>query len=81
MNRDKLPLEQHEPPALLRWNIDHPGIVPKNPKFDPKRWKLTVDGEVKNRLELTWKDLLSLPAAESTDDFHCVEGWSVRNLE
>jgi len=81
MNRDKLPPGQHEIPSLLRWNIDHPGIVPKNPKFDPKKWKLTVDGEVENQLELTWKDLLSLPAAESTSDFHCVEGWSVRNLE
>ena len=81
MKRDELPPAQHEIQNLLRWNIDHPGIVPENPEFHPEKWKLTVDGEVENPLELTWKDLLNLPAVESTSDFHCVEGWSVRNLE
>ncbi|MDH5795211.1 MAG: molybdopterin-dependent oxidoreductase [Candidatus Bathyarchaeota archaeon] len=81
MKRNELPPGQHEIPSLLRWNIEHPGIVPENPEFDPKKWKLTVDGEVENPLELTWDDLLKLPATESTSDFHCVEGWSVRNLK
>ncbi len=81
MKKDELPPDQHEIRNLLRWNIDHPGIVPKNPEFNPEKWKLTVDGEVENPLELTWKDLLNLPAVESTSDFHCVEGWTVRNLK
>mgnify|MGYP000279966444 FL=1 len=77
---NKLPPGQHEIPALLRWNIDHPGITDENPKFNPEEWRLIVNGEVKAPLELTWNDLLKLPAVESISDFHCVEGWSVRNL-
>jgi len=80
MKSNELPPDQHEIPALLRWNIDHPGITDENPKFNPKEWRLIVDGEVEDPFELTWEDLLKLPAVESVSDFHCVEGWSVRNL-
>ena len=80
MKNDELPPGQHEIPALLRWNIDHPGITDENPRFNPEKWRLIVNGEVENPLELTWKEILSLPAVESISDFHCVEGWSVRNL-
>ena len=78
--QNKLPPNQHEIPELLKWNIDHPGIIPKNPKFDVKKWTLTVDGDVVNPLTLTWDDFLKLPSVELKSDFHCVEGWSVRNL-
>jgi len=81
MKKEKLPPGQREVPALLRWNINHPGIVPENPKFDPKTWILTVGGEVNNPLRLTWEDLLSLPSTEFISDFHCVEGWSVKDLK
>jgi DMSO/TMAO reductase YedYZ molybdopterin-dependent catalytic subunit len=80
MNARKLPPGQHEIDHLLRWNIDHPGIIPENPKVDLEHWTLTVDGEVKKPLKLTWQDLLNLPAVESKGAFHCVEGWSVRDL-
>ncbi|HIE19131.1 TPA: hypothetical protein EYP75_05335 [Candidatus Bathyarchaeota archaeon] len=40
-----------------------------------------MNGEDENPLELAWNDLLSLPAVESISDFHCVEGWSVRNQD
>ncbi len=79
MEESGLPPDQHEIPKILRWNIDHPGIVSKNPNIDLKRWTLTVDGEVENPLKLSWTDFLRLPSAESKSDFHCVEGWSVRN--
>jgi len=80
MKNNKLPPGQHEISALLRWNVDHPGIVPENPEFDPEKWKLTVDGEAENPLRFSWHDFLDLPAVETTSDFHCVEGWSVKNL-
>ena len=80
MKNDKLPPSQHEISALLRWSIDHTGIVPENPEFDPEKCKLTVNGEVENPLRFNWDDFLNLPAVESTSDFHCVEGWSVKNL-
>jgi len=80
MNNDELPPGQHKINALLRWNIDHPGIVSQNPKFDPKTWILTINGEIENPIELSWLELQKLPAIESMSDFHCVEGWSIKNL-
>jgi DMSO/TMAO reductase YedYZ molybdopterin-dependent catalytic subunit len=79
MKSKNLPSGQHEIEGHLRWNIDHPGIIPENPKINLENWKLIVDGEVKNPLELTWLNILKLPSVESISDFHCVEGWSVRN--
>jgi len=42
--------------------------------------RLVVDGLVARRLELTPADLAALPLAEVTDDFRCLEGWSVPGL-
>ncbi|HVP27456.1 MAG TPA: molybdopterin-dependent oxidoreductase, partial [Candidatus Bathyarchaeia archaeon] len=64
---------------ILRWGIDHPGIISENPKIDLEKWALTVDGEVEKPLRLSWDDFLKLPKVESISDFHCVEGWSVLN--
>jgi len=81
MKTKKLPPDQHKIDALLRWNIDHPGIIPENPKINLDKWVLVVDGEVKEPLKLSWQDFLKLPATESTSDFHCVEGWSVKDCK
>jgi DMSO/TMAO reductase YedYZ molybdopterin-dependent catalytic subunit len=80
MKPHDLPPGQHEINGLLKWNIDHPGITPKNPRFNPETWTLTIDGDVKNPLRFSWQEFLKLPAVESISDFHCVEGWSVKNL-
>ncbi|MEM2101912.1 MAG: molybdopterin-dependent oxidoreductase [Candidatus Bathyarchaeia archaeon] len=79
MKTKKLPPGQREIDALLKWNIDHPGIIPENPEVDLDKWVLTMDGKVEKPVKLSWQDFLSLPAVESVSDFHCVEGWSVRN--
>jgi DMSO/TMAO reductase YedYZ molybdopterin-dependent catalytic subunit len=75
----RLPPGQKWIDRILRWNIDHPGIVPENPRVDLESWRLTVDGEVDIPTVISWRDLLSLPSHESISDFHCVEGWSVPN--
>jgi DMSO/TMAO reductase YedYZ molybdopterin-dependent catalytic subunit len=74
-----LPPAQRAIKRILRWGIDHPGIISENPKIDLEKWILTVDGEVENPLRLSWNDFLKLPKVESVSDFHCVEGWSVLN--
>ena len=79
MSKAELPPGQHERGDILRWNIDHPGITSTNPRVDLKKWTLTVDGEVAEPCTLTWERFLSLPTTESKSDFHCVEGWSVRD--
>jgi len=78
-DRACLPPGQRWTDRILRWNVDHPGIVPENPKVDLQSWRLTVDGEVEKPVTLDWKGLIALPAHESVSDFHCVEGWSVAN--
>jgi DMSO/TMAO reductase YedYZ molybdopterin-dependent catalytic subunit len=77
MKNRKLPPNQKEIDAILRWNIDHPGVIPRNPPIDLKKWFLTVDGEVKKPMKLAWQEFVKLPSSESKSDFHCVEGWSV----
>src|SRR5207245_6810010 len=50
------------------------------PVFDPKRWRLRIDGAVARPLTLTYEQLRALPRAEQISDFHCVTGWSVKNV-
>ena len=50
------------------------------PVFDPKRWRLRIDGLVARPLTLSYEQLRALPRAEQTSDFHCVTGWSVKNV-
>lgn len=50
------------------------------PVFDPATWRLTVDGLVEQSVSLTYDELRSLPRAEQVSTFHCVTGWSVRNV-
>lgn len=42
--------------------------------------RLVVEGLVARRLELTPADLAAFRQAEVTDDFRCLEGWSVPGL-
>jgi DMSO/TMAO reductase YedYZ molybdopterin-dependent catalytic subunit len=47
------------------------------PRFDPRTWRLRVDGLVEHPLELTYAQVLALPRVRQVSDFHCVTGWSV----
>jgi DMSO/TMAO reductase YedYZ molybdopterin-dependent catalytic subunit len=62
-------------PIGTGWRIY--AVNPPYPRFDPARWLLRVDGLVERPLELTYAQLLALPQAQQTSDFHCVTGWSV----
>jgi DMSO/TMAO reductase YedYZ molybdopterin-dependent catalytic subunit len=50
------------------------------PIFDPKVWRLEIGGLVAKPRSFTYDDLLALPRASQTSDFHCVTGWTVRNV-
>jgi DMSO/TMAO reductase YedYZ molybdopterin-dependent catalytic subunit len=41
---------------------------------------LSVEGLVDQPKHLSYRDLQALPQAAQTSDFHCVEGWSVKNI-
>jgi DMSO/TMAO reductase YedYZ molybdopterin-dependent catalytic subunit len=76
-----LPPGQREIDRILRWNIDHPGIIEKNPQVDLAKWTLEIDGEVENPIKLTWSDFRQLDTSECVADFHCVEGWSITSCK
>jgi len=48
----------------------------KQPRIDPERWQLRIDGAVGSPVELSWFDFLALPQVTDTSDFHCVTTWS-----
>jgi DMSO/TMAO reductase YedYZ molybdopterin-dependent catalytic subunit len=50
------------------------------PVFDPSTWRLEIDGLVRKPVSLTYDDLRKLPQAHQTSTFHCVTGWTVRNV-
>jgi DMSO/TMAO reductase YedYZ molybdopterin-dependent catalytic subunit len=77
----RLPPSQRPIKRLLRWGSDHPGITSANPRIDLATYTLTIDGEIKNPVKLSWKDFLNLSQSVSVSDFHCVEGWSVLNCK
>ncbi len=55
--------------------------VEQTPSFDPKTWKLAVEGLVNTPLAISYDELLKLESEEQVTDFHCVEGWVVNNVK
>ncbi|HTE85024.1 MAG TPA: molybdopterin-dependent oxidoreductase [Dehalococcoidia bacterium] len=55
-------------------------VEPKNPAFDPASYRLVVDGMVDSPISLTYDQLLALPSVRQVSDFHCVEGWGVKDV-
>jgi DMSO/TMAO reductase YedYZ molybdopterin-dependent catalytic subunit len=50
------------------------------PIFDPSSWRLEIGGLVKRPRTLTYDQLNALPKAEQVSTFHCVTGWTVKNV-
>jgi DMSO/TMAO reductase YedYZ molybdopterin-dependent catalytic subunit len=50
------------------------------PSFDRATWRLHVGGLVETELDLDYAQLRALPRATQVSDFHCVTGWTVRNV-
>jgi len=66
----KLPIGQIK---TVKWPVLDLGF---KPDVSTLQWKLVVDGEVENPVELSWKDFMNLPQTEDVSDFHCVTTWS-----
>jgi DMSO/TMAO reductase YedYZ molybdopterin-dependent catalytic subunit len=50
------------------------------PGFDEATWQLRVGGHVRKPVSLSYRALLALPKTEQISTFHCVTGWSVKNV-
>ena len=70
----RLPPGQHLSPGFPVLDL---GI---HPAFDRATWRLRVDGEVAEPLELTWEEFTALPKTTQVSDFHCVTTWSTYNV-
>lgn len=57
------------------------GLLHEPGKTKAEPYSLVVDGLVKERLSLSYAELSSLPQVTQISDFHCVEGWSVKDLQ
>ena len=50
------------------------------PLFDPANWRLEIGGLVKHPRSLNYDQLKALPRAEQISTFHCVTGWTVKDV-
>jgi DMSO/TMAO reductase YedYZ molybdopterin-dependent catalytic subunit len=50
------------------------------PTFDRATWRLEVGGLVEKPVSFTYAHLRALPRAEQISTFHCVTGWTVKNV-
>ena len=68
--KPRVPPGQHRIDQLP---VLHVGEVPS---FDPGKWELRIEGEVREPRRLTYEEVHALPSVIVTADFHCVESWS-----
>ena len=50
------------------------------PNVDPEAYRLTLNGEVGKPVSYTLGDLRRMQLETQVSDFHCVTGWSVKNV-
>jgi DMSO/TMAO reductase YedYZ molybdopterin-dependent catalytic subunit len=50
------------------------------PIFDPSSWRLEIGGLVEQPRILTYDELTALPHVDQVSTFHCVTGWTVKNI-
>ena len=50
------------------------------PLFDPASWRLEIGGLVRRPQSISYEQLLALPRAHQVSTFHCVTGWTVKNV-
>ena len=74
------PFENALPAGLVPsgWRIYT--VASTMPRFDPATWRLRVEGRVARPVELDYRQLRALPRAEQVSTFHCVTGWTVKNV-
>jgi len=50
------------------------------PIFDERTWRLEVEGLVARPRSFSYEELRALPQSQQVSDFHCVTGWTVRDV-
>jgi DMSO/TMAO reductase YedYZ molybdopterin-dependent catalytic subunit len=55
-------------------------VADSMPRFDRERWRLEIGGLVDSPQTIGYDELLALPKVEQVSTFHCVTGWSVKDV-
>ncbi len=58
---------------------DLPSYPPTIAPLDPATFRLRVEGAVSSPLLLSLEEIKAFPSVTVTSDFHCLEGWVVRD--
>jgi len=66
----EFPVSSIEPDKLLINSFD------STPQIDPTQFRLTIDGEVSNPMQLSMADIQKLPLTSMVIRHICVEGWA-----
>lgn len=77
LNRHGMPVLPVGQTETKKWPVLDLGA---QPAIALEKWRLIVDGEVENPLQLSWSDFMDLPQTEDVSDFHCVTTWSKLNI-
>jgi DMSO/TMAO reductase YedYZ molybdopterin-dependent catalytic subunit len=56
-------------------------VESKVPAIPPEKWVIEVTGLVEQPVKVDHQRWTTLPRVDYTKDFHCVEGWSVDNVD
>jgi DMSO/TMAO reductase YedYZ molybdopterin-dependent catalytic subunit len=79
-NLEKLLLSQKPVPEFSRSAVEPDKLLINTfditPQIDPEKFRLTINGEVNNPLQLSMSDLQKLPLTSMVIRHICVEGWS-----
>ena len=76
-NRHGMPQIPVGQKAVTKWPVLDLGI---KPDISKETWSLTLDGAVKQRIQLDWSAFMELEQTEDCSDFHCVTTWSALNM-
>jgi DMSO/TMAO reductase YedYZ molybdopterin-dependent catalytic subunit len=57
------------------------GAVQWKNKGESEPFEFVIDGLVEAPAKLSYSDLRSLPQTSQVNDFHCVEGWTIRSVQ
>jgi DMSO/TMAO reductase YedYZ molybdopterin-dependent catalytic subunit len=72
------PVESFVPFVPQGWRIYT--VSGSMPTFDRATWRLEIGGLVDHKLSFSYDELRALPRAHQVSDFHCVTGWTVKNV-
>lgn len=77
-NRHGMPVLPVGQTITKKWPVLDLGI---QPAVSLKEWRLVLDGEVDNPVELNWESFMALPQTDDVSDFHCVTTWSKLDIK